>query len=436
MATARGEGLPYLNSHIVLISKSDIRYEGTLYTIDTTNSTVALQNVRSFGTEDRKKENPIPPSPEVFDYIIFRGTDIKDLHVCETPAEPPAAPTSEAPPTSAAPAEPVAVSEPLALPPPAAAAPAQIAPAWGANPSQARSTVAQPPALAPPAATSVPRAGASKPGDQRKPQPGTGAHMSRRASRGVNGASVVPDDANFDFQKMLAGFDKMMMMQEARQVVKDHSSKYNKESSFFDTLDEEIEEEGGKKGGRAFMAEMRAVDAQTFGEELIENVAEESDVGVDEVVVVADEAAAAVATRISLPERQRLSVVQVGKAVNARGVTVAVAMRVAELGVVVVKVVHVEAKAAAEAAIVVMAVAALVVKARRDVVVEAAVGAAAAVGEAPTTMLRLLGRVASSPPRHDENMAAQGGDKVIQRPLTLVDIYTNLCNLQSILEEC
>ena len=46
-----GDKVPYLGSRIVLISKSEIRYEGTLYTIDTNNSTVALQNVRSFGTE-------------------------------------------------------------------------------------------------------------------------------------------------------------------------------------------------------------------------------------------------------------------------------------------------------------------------------------------------------------------------------------------------
>ena len=85
-----GDKVPYLGSRIVLISKSEIRYEGTLYTIDTDNSTVALQNVRSFGTEDRKAEGAIPPSAEVFDYIIFLGTDIKDLHVCDpTPAPAP-----------------------------------------------------------------------------------------------------------------------------------------------------------------------------------------------------------------------------------------------------------------------------------------------------------------------------------------------------------
>jgi hypothetical protein len=45
IATAQSPVLkPYIGSKIRLISKSEIRYQGVLYTINTKESTVALQN--------------------------------------------------------------------------------------------------------------------------------------------------------------------------------------------------------------------------------------------------------------------------------------------------------------------------------------------------------------------------------------------------------
>lgn len=75
--------VPYIGSKISLVSNSDIRYEGILYTINTQESTIALQSVHCCGTEGRKVPE-IPPSSEIYDFIIFRGQDIKDLTVLES----------------------------------------------------------------------------------------------------------------------------------------------------------------------------------------------------------------------------------------------------------------------------------------------------------------------------------------------------------------
>ncbi|KAL2828401.1 Scd6-like Sm domain-containing protein [Aspergillus cavernicola] len=72
-----------------LISKSDIRYVGTLHEINPEASTIALQNVVSFGTEGRRGSpaEEIPPSNSIYEYIVFRGSDVKDISVAEDKKE-------------------------------------------------------------------------------------------------------------------------------------------------------------------------------------------------------------------------------------------------------------------------------------------------------------------------------------------------------------
>lgn len=65
------------------------RYVGTLHEINSENSTVALENVKSYGTEGRRgnPDEEIPPNDQIYDYIVFRGSDVKDLTIVEAPKE-------------------------------------------------------------------------------------------------------------------------------------------------------------------------------------------------------------------------------------------------------------------------------------------------------------------------------------------------------------
>lgn len=81
-------GVSYYGSKISLVSNAGIRYEGHLFSVDTTDSTVTLSKVRSFGTEDRPCDHPVAQRDEMYDYIVFRASDIKDLMVCEAPKAP------------------------------------------------------------------------------------------------------------------------------------------------------------------------------------------------------------------------------------------------------------------------------------------------------------------------------------------------------------
>ena len=63
------------------LSMTDVRsYVGILHEINPQDSTIALEEVFSLGTEGRKVENFIPPSNQRFEYIRFKGSDVKEIN--------------------------------------------------------------------------------------------------------------------------------------------------------------------------------------------------------------------------------------------------------------------------------------------------------------------------------------------------------------------
>ena len=56
-----------------------ISHTGTLAQISMEDSSISLHNVKSFGTEGRRMGMQVPPSHDIYEYIIFKGEGIDEL---------------------------------------------------------------------------------------------------------------------------------------------------------------------------------------------------------------------------------------------------------------------------------------------------------------------------------------------------------------------
>lgn len=185
-----------VGKRISLISMKEIRYEGALYSINEQNSTVALQNVRSYGTEGREQANPelvfVAPSAAVHPYLLFRGCDIKDLHVHDS--QPPSAmePTPSPP---APPVDPMSATPTVAPPPPPPASDLPLPPpplppsadSSGTEKEKGKESAAK--AKSQQQESQAGRGGAAQNRRPKKPNPahqvGTGASLLNRKARGT-----------------------------------------------------------------------------------------------------------------------------------------------------------------------------------------------------------------------------------------------------------
>ncbi|TMW64623.1 hypothetical protein Poli38472_011503 [Pythium oligandrum] len=289
------DGIPYIGSRISLISKTDIRYEGFLFNIDTRQSMVALQHVRSFGTEGRRTEH-IPPLDQILPFATFKASEIKDLHVCEAappvygyghPPPPPPMPHMPAPPlppqhhappppppSAPAPPAPRQPTAPPASPPKKAPSPPTVKPSTGptlltpGSVSQAAKQPASPQVHVQHASSPAPQhaAAAQRSGGSRT-IPGMGDHLLKRRERRVPGGgdpTSVTSGNDFNFENGLNDFDKEEEFNKLSLDDNKAKGSYQK-SSFFDTISCDALDRLEGKQGRITASEERKLNTETFG---------------------------------------------------------------------------------------------------------------------------------------------------------------------------
>jgi len=81
-----------IDSKISLISHQDVRYDGTLFSINTSESSIVLKDVKCLGTEGRVTDpsKTVPSNTSIIPFVTFPGQEIKDLYVHESPEAAPA----------------------------------------------------------------------------------------------------------------------------------------------------------------------------------------------------------------------------------------------------------------------------------------------------------------------------------------------------------
>eukprot|EP01086_Lenisia_limosa_P002563 TRINITY_DN1612_c0_g1_i1.p1 TRINITY_DN1612_c0_g1~~TRINITY_DN1612_c0_g1_i1.p1 ORF type:complete len:343 (-),score=68.29 TRINITY_DN1612_c0_g1_i1:69-1049(-) len=201
----------FIGSFISLISKSNIRYVGTLFELDTEKSTVTLKNVRSLGTEDRPCNAPIPASNQVYEFIVFSARDISDLKVLDARPQP------------TPPQDPAIVN---------------------AGPVKSEESVQ-------PEVPSHPVAEAPKP----------------EAKESVKKAEF-DMNSEFDFEKSNAEFDKDKLAEEFRSLAIDSDApqQYDQKKSFFDNLDSRPQTSQSQDDRYQNMQKQRELNTETFGD--------------------------------------------------------------------------------------------------------------------------------------------------------------------------
>lgn len=277
---------PYIGSKISLISKLDIRYEGVLFSVNTADSTIALIKVRTLGTEDRHVTNPVPAKDEIYEHIIFKAADIKDLIVCETPKQPtlgglPYDPAIVSVSNRPEPGASAGSSRPAT---PGRASP--IVPPSNRAPGAGRQSLS-----GPPGPRGAPQGGQHYFRGNSGPQPLMGGRGMRGgfARNAPNPREKLRYESDYDFEKANEQFqesltdllkDKLNINEaEEKKIESEGNSEdekdeafYDKSNSFFDRISCEALEKADGKRSRPDWRKERETNQETFGHQAVRSL--------------------------------------------------------------------------------------------------------------------------------------------------------------------
>ncbi|KAI5961521.1 hypothetical protein CANMA_003803 [Candida margitis] len=287
----------FVGKTISLISKKNLRYVGILESINADDATIALRSVRMFGTEGRlgQPHLEVPPGNDIYDYVVFRGNDVEDLSVLDVPIEQvrPIYPPQPVGTSGFYPPGPTPTSQQQQPPQPPqtfqqkpSATTANVKPgpspaqaATGPTETAAAESVASPSGPQQPTKTSTEKP-PTKTADVAESQPGTVPEPNRSEKENVENDKEVAQSQpesrpsknsrasresqtkdldfkeDFDFEQSNAKFHR-----EAQE--EGEAPKYNKQSSFFDSISSSTEERGNNRNR---WAEERSLNFDTFGE--------------------------------------------------------------------------------------------------------------------------------------------------------------------------
>lgn len=79
-----GQTDAYTGKKVWLITKAQVRYEGTVIKLDKVERAMHLSQVKSFGTEGRKNgQNEIAPRDDIIETVVFKIELVQNFEVVQ-----------------------------------------------------------------------------------------------------------------------------------------------------------------------------------------------------------------------------------------------------------------------------------------------------------------------------------------------------------------